>query len=170
MMDVHNHGPAEGLGLDCPERRLPDGSLRGACMPAAEPSALADTRESIHDETEVLTLDQQIDAEAEQILFTFLASIPAVRARASVYAQSLGKAVDLLVLTAAARDGSVLDHSNMLALVKASIEKVITRSTVTAEEAWADHSIGMAWNSEEHQYGEYRQFLAGFEYRDGLSA
>lgn len=29
---VHNHGPAEGRGLDCPERRLPDGTLRGACL------------------------------------------------------------------------------------------------------------------------------------------
>lgn len=31
-MTVHNHGPAEGRGLDCPERRTPLG-LRGACLP-----------------------------------------------------------------------------------------------------------------------------------------
>lgn len=30
---VHNHGPAEGGGLDCAERRETDGSLRGACQP-----------------------------------------------------------------------------------------------------------------------------------------
>lgn len=29
---VHNHGPDEGDGLDCPERRLSDGTLRGKCM------------------------------------------------------------------------------------------------------------------------------------------
>ena len=33
-MPVHNHGPAEGRGLDCPERTTPEG-LRGACMPDA---------------------------------------------------------------------------------------------------------------------------------------
>lgn len=31
-MTVHNHGPEEGVGLACNESRLPDGSLRGACM------------------------------------------------------------------------------------------------------------------------------------------
>lgn len=30
-MTVHNHGPAEGPGLGCPERTI-DGSLRGACL------------------------------------------------------------------------------------------------------------------------------------------
>jgi len=30
---VHNHGPAEGRGLDCNERRDAGGSLRGACQP-----------------------------------------------------------------------------------------------------------------------------------------
>jgi hypothetical protein len=29
---VHNHGPDKGRGLDCPEARLLDGRLRGACM------------------------------------------------------------------------------------------------------------------------------------------
>lgn len=29
---VHNHGPAEGRGLDCGERRLPNGLLRGWCL------------------------------------------------------------------------------------------------------------------------------------------
>lgn len=29
---VHNHGPHEGPGVRCPERVMPDGSLRGACM------------------------------------------------------------------------------------------------------------------------------------------
>jgi hypothetical protein len=29
---VHNHGPGEQLGLECPERRMPDGSLRGFCV------------------------------------------------------------------------------------------------------------------------------------------
>jgi hypothetical protein len=29
---VHNHGAEEGRGLACNESRLPDGSLRGACM------------------------------------------------------------------------------------------------------------------------------------------
>ncbi|WPJ30593.1 hypothetical protein [Streptomyces phage Psst1] len=31
-MPVHNHGPEEGAGLSCNEFRLPDGSLRGACL------------------------------------------------------------------------------------------------------------------------------------------
>ena len=31
-MTVHNHGPREGAGLECVERRLPDGTLRGRCM------------------------------------------------------------------------------------------------------------------------------------------
>lgn len=31
-MSVHNHGPEEGAGLSCNESRLPDGSLKGACM------------------------------------------------------------------------------------------------------------------------------------------
>jgi len=29
--NVHNHGPAEGRGLDCPERVV-EGQLRGACL------------------------------------------------------------------------------------------------------------------------------------------
>lgn len=29
---VHNHGPAEGRGLSCPERETDAGKLRGACM------------------------------------------------------------------------------------------------------------------------------------------
>ena len=34
---VHNHGPAEGRGLGCPETRTPEGRLIGACLlqPAA---------------------------------------------------------------------------------------------------------------------------------------
>lgn len=31
-MAVHNHGAEEGAGLACNELRLPDGSLRGACI------------------------------------------------------------------------------------------------------------------------------------------
>lgn len=31
------------------------------------------------------------------------------------------------------------------------------------ELAWAEHSIGFAWDSEAHQYGELRAFLAGYE-------
>lgn len=30
--NVHNHGPAEGPGLGCPER-MTDTGLRGACLP-----------------------------------------------------------------------------------------------------------------------------------------
>jgi hypothetical protein len=29
---VHNHGPEDGPGLTCPESRLADGTLRGACI------------------------------------------------------------------------------------------------------------------------------------------
>lgn len=29
---IHNHGPEEGAGLSCNELRLPDGSIRGACL------------------------------------------------------------------------------------------------------------------------------------------
>ena len=32
---VHNHGPAEGRGLDCGERRMPNGLLRGWCLEPA---------------------------------------------------------------------------------------------------------------------------------------
>jgi hypothetical protein len=31
VQHVHNHGPSEGLGFDCPEVLLPDGSFMGAC-------------------------------------------------------------------------------------------------------------------------------------------
>lgn len=111
-----------------------------------------------------------IEAEAESILTSFLSSIPIVRIRALDYGQSLCRPVDLDIIMAAAHDSGALGGDVMLTLVKTAIEKIITRSTMTAEEAWADHSIGMAWDSDEHQYGEYRQFLSGFEYRDGLSA
>lgn len=33
---VHNHGPAEGKGLECREYRTPEGYLRGACLDDAE--------------------------------------------------------------------------------------------------------------------------------------
>lgn len=32
-MTVHNHGPAEGRGLDCGEVVQADGSLKGNCLP-----------------------------------------------------------------------------------------------------------------------------------------
>lgn len=43
-MTVHNHGPAEGRGLDCPERRTAIGNyLRGACLPdPVEPEPYCD--------------------------------------------------------------------------------------------------------------------------------
>lgn len=43
-MIVHNHGPAEDRGLDCPER-LVDGRLRGACLrtSALDPSTCRET-------------------------------------------------------------------------------------------------------------------------------
>ena len=34
--EVHNHGPHEGRGLDCPEYTTKDGRLRGACIVQAE--------------------------------------------------------------------------------------------------------------------------------------
>lgn len=34
-MTVHNHGPADGPGLDCGEQKMEDGFLRGHCL--AEP-------------------------------------------------------------------------------------------------------------------------------------
>jgi hypothetical protein len=41
---VHNHGPAEGPGLGCPERRTEIGGyLRGACLPdPVEPEPYCD--------------------------------------------------------------------------------------------------------------------------------
>jgi len=33
---VHNHGPEEGEGLDCPETQRLDGSLKGACLPPSD--------------------------------------------------------------------------------------------------------------------------------------
>jgi len=86
---VHNHGPAEGRGLDCGEVRLPDGTLRGRCL---------------------ITADK-------------LAAAHAVKP-------------------------------------KPTPEQLLAEE---AEAAWAEHSIGFAWDSEEHRYGEYRAFLAGFE-------
>ena len=36
---VHDHGPEDGPGLACNETRLPDGTLRGACLtPGVEDS------------------------------------------------------------------------------------------------------------------------------------
>lgn len=32
MSNVHNHGPSEGRGTFCPERRTADGRLIGACL------------------------------------------------------------------------------------------------------------------------------------------
>lgn len=29
---VHNHGPSEGRGIDCAEKRMPDGRLKGWCL------------------------------------------------------------------------------------------------------------------------------------------
>lgn len=29
---IHNHGPREGEGLECPELRLLDGSVKGSCL------------------------------------------------------------------------------------------------------------------------------------------
>lgn len=37
---VHNHGPEDGPGLACNELRQPDGSLRGACLDAADSLSL----------------------------------------------------------------------------------------------------------------------------------
>lgn len=114
--------------------------------------------------------EQNLDVEAathedpaEKILSEFLLAIPAVRERAAQYTKSAGwDTGPFRTLTAAASDAAVFGHDNMLALVRAALA---SKPTVTAEEAWADHSVGMAWDSEKHRYGEYRQFLAGFEYR-----
>ena len=103
------------------------------------------------------------DDPAEKILTEFLLAIPAVRDRAAQYAQSVGwDTGPFRTLTAAASDAAVFGHDNMLALVRAALA---AKRTVTAEEARADHSTGMTWDSDEHRYGEYRQFLAGFEHR-----
>lgn len=37
---VHDHGPDEGAGRQCLERILPDGSLKGACLPPSESEIL----------------------------------------------------------------------------------------------------------------------------------
>lgn len=43
MSVVHNHGPAEGRGLDCAESVQEDGSLIGACLAAAAVAIVAVT-------------------------------------------------------------------------------------------------------------------------------
>lgn len=152
-MAVHNHGPEEGPGLGCNELRLSDGTPRGACIVTAE--ELADIR------TPEPALDA--DAPAREILFAFLASIPAVRVRAASYARSAVRDVDLSVLISAARDLGIFGPTQLLELVKHSITSSL--NPLGAEEAWAEHSIGFVWDSEEHRYGEYRAFLAGYEMR-----
>lgn len=46
-MTVHNHGSEEGEGLACAELRLPDGSLKGACL--MNDSKKIDVRENVLD-------------------------------------------------------------------------------------------------------------------------
>ena len=38
---MHNHGPEEGPGLGCNEVKLPDGTVKGACLPPDELNAMA---------------------------------------------------------------------------------------------------------------------------------
>lgn len=51
MADAHNHGPEGGFfatdlpDITCPERRMPDGTLRGACLDDA-PTPSAEDREA----------------------------------------------------------------------------------------------------------------------------
>lgn len=150
-MAVHNHGPEDGEGLNCNELRLPDGSLRGACLITGEELA------AVHR----AKLPSEEEKRAREILFTFLASIPAVRVRASSYARSGGTDVDLHILASAARDMGVFAESHLLELVKTTIAK--TTNPLTAEEAWAEHSVGFVWDSEKERYGEYRAYLAGYQ-------
>lgn len=171
-MAVHDHGPEEGRGLLCNELVLPTGERRGSCIitedeiasvrVAAKPAAAAVERPP------VFTVPPA--EAAEKILHDFLTSIPAVRDRAAGYARSLGRSVDLRILTSAASDAMALEHDSLLTLVQTTIDAVAGKPSVTAEEAWAEHSIGMVWDSKEHHYGEYRQFLSGFEYRGSLPA
>lgn len=160
-MAVHNHGPEEGRGLSCNELLLPDGSRRGACI--ITPDELAAVRG-----TKITIPEPTFDDPEEKILYDFISSIPAVRIRASVEARARGRKVDMRdpgTLISAAIAAKVFGRENLLALIRTV---AAVKPTMTAEEAWAEHSIGMVWDSDKERYGEYRQFLAGFEYRDGL--
>ncbi len=37
-----------------------------------------------------------------------------------------------------------------------------THLAADAEKAWEEHSIGFAWDSEDHRYGEFRAYVAGY--------
>lgn len=58
MADAHNHGPEGGFfatdlpDITCPERRMPDGTLRGACLddaPAPVDACLDDPEATVVD-------------------------------------------------------------------------------------------------------------------------
>lgn len=163
-MTVHNHGAEEGAGLLCNEMILPSGERRGTCVITDDELA------TVRVVKKHSLPNSVIDTAAEKVLYDFITSIPAVRIRADADARARGRKVDLqdpATIISAAVEAKIFGRGNLLALVNAALS---AKPTMTAEEAWAEHSIGMVWDSAEHRYGEYRQFLAGFEYRDGLSA
>ena len=44
---VHNHGPHDGPGLACPERRLQNGQLQGSCLRKREPLGTPDALDDL---------------------------------------------------------------------------------------------------------------------------
>ncbi len=60
MTEVHNHGPSEGRGLYCSERVLPDGSLRGACIPDDDIQTVIAERDMYKERWRCLMRDYEI--------------------------------------------------------------------------------------------------------------
>lgn len=73
---VHNHGTEDGPGLACRETRLPDGSLRGACMDGLRDKYRVerhDDRTGKHNGCRYFVLDPQHDQIAREALVLYAA-------------------------------------------------------------------------------------------------
>lgn len=122
-MAVHDHGTEEGPGLSCNELRLPSGELRGACI-------ITDEELSAVRGTKLVRPRPTFSEPAEEVLYDFIASIPAVRIHASDAARARGRKVDLhhpATIIGAAVATNVFNRDNLLALVRAAMEEGATQ-------------------------------------------
>lgn len=153
---VHNHGPEDGPGLACNEALMPDGSRRGACLLTARARVAA--------RGDATTSKPRPTPEqfARDAIVSYLGSVPVIRMQAQHNASTLGGNVDSAYLVGAALQLGSLSHESLLTLIVRGIEAATAATPADAEAAWANHSIGFTWDSEQHRYGEYRAYLAGF--------
>ena len=97
---------------------------------------------------------------ARETIVEYLGSVPLIRMQAQHAASAFGDKVDSAYLLGAALKLGSLSHESLLAMLTRAVEKVTP--TLDAEASWAEHSIGFVWDSEEHRYGEFRAYMAGF--------